>query len=403
LRILMLAPQPFFRARGTPFSVLQRVKGLTSLGHTVELVTYPFGEEVEIPGLVIHRAAAVPGIRDVKVGPSVSKLILDVPLFATAVRLARTGRFDLLHAHEEAAIMAGWISRRYGIPHLYDMHSSLPEQFANFERYNLRMIVGFFRQLERYTLDRADLLITVCPELEEHARREGFPRPHVMIENTLEVTGERATDSEIAALRSELGLGLKRLVVYTGTLEAYQGLELLMAAAPEVVRAIPESHFLIVGGTPEQVAELMKVAEAGEVGSHVTALPAVRPEHVPTYHQLAEVLVTCRIRGINTPLKLYQYLRAGRPIVATSIRSHTQVLDDRTAELVPANAAGIAAGIVRVLRDTARSESLAEAAARAAAERFSAEAYMTRLRWVMEQAERLVESAPASAAGSERG
>jgi glycosyltransferase involved in cell wall biosynthesis len=196
---------------------------------------------------------------------------------------------------------------------------------------------------------------------------------------------------------------LKRLVVYTGTLEAYQGLELLMAAAPEVVRAIPESHFLIVGGTPEQVAELMKVAEAGEVGSHVTALPAVRPEHVPTYHQLAEVLVTCRIRGINTPLKLYQYLRAGRPIVATSIRSHTQVLDDRTAELVPANAAGIAAGIVRVLRDTARSESLAEAAARAAAERFSAEAYMTRLRWVMEQAERLVESAPASAAGSERG
>jgi glycosyltransferase involved in cell wall biosynthesis len=366
-------------------------------------VTYPFGEEVEIPGLVIHRAAAVPGIRDVKVGPSVSKLILDVPLFATAVRLARTGRFDLLHAHEEAAIMAGWISRRYGIPHLYDMHSSLPEQFANFERYNLRMIVGFFRQLERYTLDRADLLITVCPELEEHARREGFPRPHVMIENTLEVTGERATDSEIAALRSELGLGLKRLVVYTGTLEAYQGLELLMAAAPEVVRAIPESHFLIVGGTPEQVAELMKVAEAGEVGSHVTALPAVRPEHVPTYHQLAEVLVTCRIRGINTPLKLYQYLRAGRPIVATSIRSHTQVLDDRTAELVPANAAGIAAGIVRVLRDTARSESLAEAAARAAAERFSAEAYMTRLRWVMEQAERLVESAPASAAGSERG
>ena len=56
MHILMVAPQPFFRPRGTPFSVLHRIRGLTMLGHTVELVTYPFGETPSIAGLTIHRA-----------------------------------------------------------------------------------------------------------------------------------------------------------------------------------------------------------------------------------------------------------------------------------------------------------------------------------------------------------
>ena len=44
----MIAPQPFFRARGTPFSVLHRIRALVLLGHSVDLVTYPFGEPVPL-------------------------------------------------------------------------------------------------------------------------------------------------------------------------------------------------------------------------------------------------------------------------------------------------------------------------------------------------------------------
>jgi glycosyltransferase involved in cell wall biosynthesis len=390
VNILMIAPQPFFRARGTPFSILQRLRGLTDLGHTVELVTYPFGEDIQMPRLRIHRSARIRGVRDVPIGPSFAKILLDVPLFVRARELAASGRFDLIHSHEEAGMMGAWLSRRYGIPHLYDMHSSLPEQFANFGRYNWSAVVGLFRRLENYTLERTDLLISVCPELNEHVERAGFTRPHTMIENTLEVGTRTPAWSEVERMRDELGLRGKRVIVYTGTLESYQGMDLLVQAAGPVGAAVPDAHFLVVGGTAGQVDELGAAATNAGVRDRFTLLPAVDSGQVPVLHRLASSLVTCRLRGINTPLKLYQYLRAGRPIVATAIRSHTQVLDASCAELVPVSAEGIARGLVRILRDPVRADAIAAAAAQLAEERYSGEVYVRKLSDIMARAESLV-------------
>ena len=52
----MLAPEPFFEPRGTPFSEYHRIKALAELGHHVDLVTYPIGRDVELPNLRIFRA-----------------------------------------------------------------------------------------------------------------------------------------------------------------------------------------------------------------------------------------------------------------------------------------------------------------------------------------------------------
>jgi hypothetical protein len=60
MRILMIAPEPFFEPRGTPFSEYHRIRALLDLGHTVDLVTYPFGKDVTLPGLRIFRAARPP-------------------------------------------------------------------------------------------------------------------------------------------------------------------------------------------------------------------------------------------------------------------------------------------------------------------------------------------------------
>ena len=69
MHILMIAPEPFFEPRGTPFSEFHRIRALTSLGHTVDLVTYPFGRDVDMPGLKIHRCLRPPFIRRVRIGP----------------------------------------------------------------------------------------------------------------------------------------------------------------------------------------------------------------------------------------------------------------------------------------------------------------------------------------------
>lgn len=385
MHILMVAPQPFFRPRGTPFSVLHRIRALAMLGHTTELVTYPFGETPEIPGLQVHRSARPFFVEDVKIGPSLAKVALDVPLFRLATRLARTGRFDLLHTHEEAGWLGARLRRSTGLPHLYDMHSSLPQQLANFGRFQFAPVEAVFHRLERFTLRGADAVIAICQELHDHVVASGYTGPLAMIENTLDFPEMPPDAGAIDRLRLQLDLGHGAVVVYTGTLEAYQGLDLLLAASVEVQRLIPNVHFVLVGGSAAQGDELRGAAAALGVADRFRFVPAVPPREVVHYLRLADVLVTTRARGTNTPLKIYQYLRAERPIVATRIRSHTQVLAGDAAALVAPDPSAIAAGIVRVLGDTAYAARLAEGAGRLARERFGEDVYLARLQAILAQ------------------
>jgi glycosyltransferase involved in cell wall biosynthesis len=376
MHILMVAPQPFFRPRGTPFSVLHRIRALSRLGHTVELATYPFGETPAIEGLTVHRAARPPLVRDVRIGPSPAKVLLDVPLFRLAARLAASGRFDLLHTHEEAGWIGHHLRRKHGLPHLYDMHSSLPQQLTNFGRYDWAPVAWAFRRLERYTLNGADAVITVCPALRDHVEEIGYPGPLALIENTLDFDPPPTPPEALRGLRQRLGLGEGPAIVYTGTLEAYQGLDLLVAAAPAVLREVPAARFVLVGGTGPQADALRRSAREHGAEAAFRFVAAVPPAEVFAFHRLADVLVTTRSRGTNTPLKIYQYLKAGRPILATDIRSHTQVLDAESAELVAPEAEAVAAGILRILTQPERGRALAEGAARLARERYSEEAYL---------------------------
>ena len=95
----MIAPQPFFEPRGTPFSEFHRIRALTDLGHTVDLVTYPFGQDVTMPGLRVFRSLRVPFMTGVKIGPSLAKIPLDALLTLTAIRRAVSARYDAVHSH----------------------------------------------------------------------------------------------------------------------------------------------------------------------------------------------------------------------------------------------------------------------------------------------------------------
>src|SRR5262252_6650970 len=120
----MIAPEPFFEPRGTPFSEFHRIRAMTALGHEVDLVTYPFGHDVEMRGLRIFRSLRPPFVQRVKIGPSLAKIPLDALLALTAFRRALAGRYDAIHSHEEGGAIGIVLAALLRLPHLYDMHSS---------------------------------------------------------------------------------------------------------------------------------------------------------------------------------------------------------------------------------------------------------------------------------------
>jgi glycosyltransferase involved in cell wall biosynthesis len=182
-------------------------------------------------------------------------------------------------------------------------------------------------------------------------------------------------------VRSELGLAADTpVVLYTGTFEAYQGLDLLFAAARVVLSARPDARFVLAGGRPEQVDQAKKQAHAQGVADSVVFAGQRPAEEIPEYLDAADVLVSPRSHGTNTPLKIYQYLRSGRPIVATRLLTHTQVLDDEVSFLTAATPEGFAAGILTALSDRVRSHDVGERARRLAETKYSYEAYLNRTR-----------------------
>jgi glycosyltransferase involved in cell wall biosynthesis len=110
-------------------------------------------------------------------------------------------------------------------------------------------------------------------------------------------------------------------------------------------------------------------------------LTGQRPaEEIPAYLDAATILVSPRSTGTNTPLKIYQYLRSGRPIVATDLRTHTQVLSDDIALLAAATPAGFAAAMLRAFADPTRAAAIGAAARYVAETKYSDEAYIDKTR-----------------------
>jgi glycosyltransferase involved in cell wall biosynthesis len=381
VRILMIAPEPFFEPRGTPFSEFHRIRALTALGHQVDLVTYPFGQDVSMPGVRVFRSLRPPFVGAVKIGPSLAKLPLDALLALTALRRAIGDRYDAIHSHEEGGVIGAVLAWLLRVPHLYDMHSSLPQQLTNFAFSRSPLVRRAFLAIERFMIRRSRVVIVICPSLEDTVKAIE-PQAHVvLIENAPGSAEEAATPEQAAAVRRSLALGeTTPVVLYTGTFEAYQGLELLFAAMAIVAREQPAARLVLAGGHPDQIARAREQARTAGA-EQATIFAGQRPaSEIPAYLLAADLLVSPRSRGTNTPLKIYQYLRSSKPIVATRLLTHTQVLSDDTAILTEATPEAFARGILSGLTNRAMAAEVGRRARDLAETKYSYDAYLERTR-----------------------
>ena len=380
MHILMIAPEPFFEPRGTPFSEFHRIRALITLGHTVDLVTYPFGRDVQMAGLSIRRCLRPPFVRHVRIGPSWTKVPLDLSLALSALKLALSRKYDAVHSHEEGGFIGVVLAWWLGVPHLYDMHSSLPQQVENFGYGRATWLKRMLSWVERVMIRRSRVVIVICQDLETTVRSVDSDVPTVLIENA-PGSGDVRDAAGGTAIRAQLGLTpATPVVLYTGTFEAYQGLDLLFAAMSIVHRSRPDARLVLAGGRPEQLARAG--AQTRSLGiDDVTIFAGERPAmEIPAFLQTADLLVSPRSRGTNTPLKIYQYLGSGKPIVATRLLTHTQVLNDETAILTGATPEEFANGMLEGLADPARAAALGQRAQALAGAKYSYEAYLQKTR-----------------------
>jgi glycosyltransferase involved in cell wall biosynthesis len=358
-KLLVVAPHPFFMPRGTPFSVYYRTLVVAEQGVPIDVLTYHPGQDVEIPGVRIVRIPRIRWLEPVPIGPSWKKLFLDVFMILWTIGMLAKHRYPVVHAHEEAVFWCRFLKPLFRFRLIYDMHSSLPQQLENFRFTKSRLLIGTFKALEDSCLEAADAVITICPDLRDYALKSGVrPERHLLIENSIFDDVRLAGGRKPGAAPSSATPGVVfdpacPVILYAGTFEAYQGIDILVRAFERVHRKRPEARLVLAGGTDDQVRDMRTLANSLGLGTACIFTGRVSKTEALRFTQSAQVLVSPRIHGTNTPLKIYEQLASGKPLVATRIWSHTQVLDDAVCYLVEPDPESMAAGLLRALEQPA--------------------------------------------------
>lgn len=368
-RVLVVAPQPFYEDRGTPIAVRQVIQALIHLGHPVDLVTYPLGETQEIPGLRYFRGSNPLRFRHVPIGFSLRKLVLDTALLPPLARRLRHP-YHHIHAVEEAVFLAVLLSGRRNVPILYDMQCSLAEQMGRQWWAMNTPSRRLFAAAQEWVFRRVDLVVASAGLAERvsgvDVREWRFASP----------AGEVPSQA-ITAARERLGVPENgKVVLYSGSFAEYQGLPDLVAAMPRVLEAQPAVTFVLIGTSNGDGEAIRRQVRGLGLAERVRLLPRQSRESLAAYLDLADVLVSPRRYGGNLPLKIFDFLAAGRAIVATDIPAHRAVLDDRLARLVAPHPLALANALTTLLQDDEARHGLAERARTYATERLGWVAFM---------------------------
>jgi len=376
MKILLLAPHPFYQERGTPIAVDLLLRILSDRGDAVDVLTFHEGEHRSYKGVTIHRTPRFSWIKNVPPGFSLKKIICDIFLFIKALRLAARNNYQIVHAVEEAVFVALIIRFIFRTPYIFDMDSSMPMQMIE-QTPVLSVVAPALKFFESWAARKAFAVVAVCETLAEIARGGGARQVFVL--RDISLLRHKSSGYALPAAgaeKEELLLNVEKpCLMYIGNLELYQGIDLLLESFAILCKSMPKAFLAIIGGNDGSIKKYQQKSLELGIASRARFFGPRPLSCMAQMFAHADILVSPRIKGINTPMKIYSYLQSGKPIVATDLPTHTQVLDRTTAMLADPTPEQFAAAMLILLENPVLGRQLAERSAALAEEKYSLKAY----------------------------
>ena len=354
MKVLLLAPQPFFINRGTPIDVLLVLRALSERNDMdVDSIVYPEGEDVELPNVTIHRVPVFKHNKGTRPGMSIKKLWIDFFMFFFTWKMVRQNRYDLIHAGEEAVYIAMLMKLFYRIPYVYDIDSSNAQQLV--EKFSLlKIFAPLFNFFEGRAIKGAIANAPVCNALAELCEKNGSKKT-VTLHDISQL--ENPDLPQTGSLTKEIGVeGL--VLLYCGNLEEYQGVDLLIESFPFVTEKNDTVQLVIIGGVPEDISRYKEKAAKLGVEKRINFLGPRPFTDLDKYLAEADILVAPRTKGVNTPMKIFPYMHSGKPVLLTKLYTHTQIVTSEEAYLAVAEPKQFAEGILVLAEDKELREKL---------------------------------------------
>ena len=329
---------------------------LTSPKHTA-----PSAAEEDVDGLRFYRTTGQAS--SLERLPFVRELAL---MRATARRLDQVARRvapHILHVHSPVlnALPALWVGRRLKLPVVYEVRAFWEDAAADHgtnREWGLRYRLT--RGLETFALRRAGHVTTICEGLKQDIVARGIPEERVtVVPNAVNPAAFAFGIEPDLALKARLGLEGNTVIGFIGSFYAYEGLDLLLAALPQVLARMPQVRALLVGGGPQERA-LKALAVAPGLQDKVVFAGRVPHDEVCRYYSIVDVFAyprhSMRLTDLVTPLKPLEAMAQGRLLVASDVGGHRELIrDGETGVLFRAGDAGcLAQALIRLLAQRER-------------------------------------------------
>lgn len=347
MRILLMAPHPFFQNRGTPIDVLLVLRVLSERKNTkVDMLTYNEGAEINLPNLTIFRTPDFKITKNIRPGFSLKKLICDFFLFFQAWSLIHRNKYDLIHAGEETVFMAMFFKLLYKLAYVYDLDSSIAQQLVE-KQPILRILSPLFNWMEGLAIRKSLATLPVCNALAELCR-ENHSRRTVTLHDISQLKNAYAPNT--GKLKKELGIqGL--ILLYSGNLEPYQGIDLLIDSFHLACQKTDKVDLVIIGGVEEDIKRYKEKTTRLQIDKKTHFLGPKPFDQLDQFLAEADILVAPRIRGVNTPMKIFPFMHSGKPVLLTDLHTHNQIVSKNEAYLAPADPSGFAEGMLDLVED----------------------------------------------------
>lgn len=355
LKICMLAACPFPANHGTPGSIRELAEATADRGHEVHVVTYHIGEDLPLRGVHLHRIADWTGERGVTVGPTKYRPLYDFQMIFKAIGVVRKHGCDLMHAHGYEAAMAAGCARPFvRRPLLYSAHNNMGDELASYDFFKSKRVANALA----WTLDRTvprlgNRCIPHSVNLQEFLIARGLEKRSEPVLN-FGIDFENHPRGNRERLRRECGLGDEPIVLYSGVIDQFQRLDLLIGAMVHVVKRTPRAKLLILTNVPNEKHETALRQQAQRLGiadSVIFNTPQGMEMGIRLL-SICDVAVVPRPVAPGFPIKLLNYMAAKRACVmyassasALAHGEHVWLAGEDTSE-------SLGTAISRVLRDS---------------------------------------------------
>jgi glycosyltransferase involved in cell wall biosynthesis len=376
-RVLMIAPTSFFLDYGCHVRILEETRVLQKFGHCVKIVTYPLGRD--LPGLDIERTIPIPFKSRHEVGPSRSKLIIDVLLALKSLQTAIHFKPDIIHAHlHEGALIGGVLSRLLRRPLVFDFQGSLTSEMVD---HRFIAANGFIFKLVHWLEGHID-------QLPHHILTSSMNAAHVLT-NDFHVTATRVTvlsdcvdadnfvpvidaarATNVDDLRARLHIPRERkIVIYIGLLDEYRGTSVMLDAAKELLTRGVDAHFVIIGFP--NIERYRAYAEQLGIASRTNFVGRIPYEDVPLWLALGDIAIEPKMSATESAGKVLNYMAIGLPTVAFDIPVMREYLGEWGMYAPLGDARAFADRMQLLLDEPARAREIGQALRRRAIEKFS--------------------------------